>query len=124
MANAPDALRALQAAQKARQAQAKKEAAEAPVQEVDDSLDAAEALIQLSVECYAHGATFGLGALPDGSAIYGRVRIPGKSQHPCAGMVAFVVSDDPVQVMRKALAALASAPTSKFWKPDQFAQKP
>lgn len=123
MTNVPDALRALQTAQKARQAQARKEALEAPVQEVDESLDAAEAIIQLSVECYAHGATFALGALPDGSAIYGRIRIPGKSSHPCAGMVAFVVSDDPVQVLRKALAALASPPTSKFWKPDQYAQK-
>jgi len=122
MANAPDALRALQNAQKARQAQARKEASEQPAASADDSLDAAEALIQLSVECYAHGATFGLGALPDGSGIYGRIRMPGKSEHPCAGMVAFVVSDDPVQVLRKALAALASSPKSNFWKPDQYAK--
>lgn len=123
MKNAPDALSALQAAQKSRQEQARKEAAEAPVQPVDDTLDAVEALVQLAVAAYAYGATFALGALPDGSAVYGRVRMPGKATHPCAGMVAFVVSDDPVQVLRKALAALDSPPTSKFWKPDQYAQR-
>jgi len=120
---APDPLRGLQAAQKARQAQAQKEAAEAPPAPVDDSLDALEALVQLCVACYAYGATIGLGALPDGSGIYGRIRLPGKSTHPCAGMVAFCVSDDPASVLRKALAALESAPTSKFWKPDQYATK-
>lgn len=123
MRNAPDALSGLQAAQRARQAQAKEEAAEQPQADIDDSLDAAEAIVRLAVASYAYGVTFGMGALPDGSGIYGRVRIPGKSEHACAGMVAFVVSDDPVNVLRKALAALESSPRSKFWKPDQFAQK-
>lgn len=123
MSASQDPLRALQAAKKARQEQARKEALEAPVAEVDDSLDALEALVQLCVSCYAYGATVGLGALPDGSGIYCRVRIPGKSTHPCAGMVAFVVSDDPATVLRKSLAALESPPTSRFWKPDQYAQK-
>ncbi len=120
---ARDTLTPLQAAQKASQARAKETAKEAEIAPVDDGLDAAEAVVQLAVAAYAYGATFGMGALPDGSGIYGRVRIPGKADHPCAGMVAFVVSDDPIQVMRKALAALASSPRSNFWKPDQFAQK-
>lgn len=122
MANKPDALSALQQAQRDRQALARQEAKEAPVAERPD-LDHGEALVQLCVACYAYGATFGMGALPDGSGIYGRVRIPGKSDHPCAGMVAFVVSDDPLTVLLKALAALDSSPRSNFWKPDQYAQK-
>jgi len=121
--NAPNPLGALQKAQKDRQAQARKEAAEQPKAEVDSTLDHAEALVQLCVACYAYGCTFGLGALPDGTGIYGRVRMPGKSDHPCAGMVAFVVSDDPHTVLLKALAALESSPRSNFWKPDQYAQK-
>jgi hypothetical protein len=121
MANQPDALKALQAAQRGRQDQARKEAAQAPAAERPD-LDHAEALVQLAVSCYAYGITFGMGALPDGSGIYGRVRVPGKSDHPCAGMVAFVVSDDPLTVLLKALAALDSSPRSNFWKPDQYAK--
>lgn len=123
MTHAPDPLAALQAAQKARQTAAKVEAQEAPKAPTPD-LDCAEALIQLCVFCYAYGCSIGLGALPDGSGIYGRVRMPGKSDHPCAGMVAFVVSDDPISVLLKCLAALGSSPKSNFWKVDQFAQKP
>lgn len=123
MNGSPDALRALQKAQKDRQAQARKEASEQPRADIDDSLSHAEALVQLCVAAYAYGCTFGLGALPDGSGIYGRIRMPGKSDHPCAGMVAFVVSDDPLSVLHKALAALQSSPKSNFWKPDQFATK-
>lgn len=123
MTRAPDALGALQKAQKARQDEARRQAQEQPRAELDDSLSHAEALVQLCVASYAYGCTFGLGALPDGSGIYGRLRMPSKSDHPCAGMVAFVVSDDPLSVLHKALAALDSSPRSSFWKPDQFAQK-
>lgn len=123
MSNAPNALGALQKAQKDRQAQARREAAEQPKAAVDSDLSIEDAVVQLCVSCYAHGCTFALGALPDGSGIYGRVRMPGKSDHPCAGMVAFVVSDDPHTVLLKALAALESSPRSSFWKPDQYAQK-
>lgn len=122
MSGSPNALGALQAAQKARQAQARQEAAQAPKTPVDDTLTYAEALVQICVSCYAYGCSFGLGALPDGTGIYGRLRMPGKADHPCAGMVAFVVSDDPLSVLHKALAALESSPTSSFWKPDRFAQ--
>jgi hypothetical protein len=122
MRGQPDALSALQAAQKDRQALARKEAAESPQAEIPD-LGVEEAVVQLCVAMYAHGCTFGMGALPDGTGIYGRVRIPGKSSHPCAGMVAFVVSDDPGAVLLKALSALESSPKSRFWKPDQFAEK-
>lgn len=123
MSNAPNPLSVLQKAQRDRQDQARKAAAGEPKAEVDDSLSHAEALVQICVAAYAHGCTFALGALPDGSGIYGRLRMPGSSSHPCAGMVAFVVSDDPLSVLHKALAALDSSPRSNFWKPDQFAQK-
>lgn len=121
MGSRVDPLSALQKAQRDRQAQALKEAAETPPADRPD-LNHEEALVRLCVSMYAWGATFGMGALPDGSGIYGRVRMPGKADHPCAGMVAFVVSDDPLTVLLKALAALDSSPTSKFWKPDQFAK--
>jgi len=118
----PDALGALQAAQKSRQEIARLEAEEAPKATTPD-LEVLEALVQLCVYMYAHSITFGMGALPDGSGVYGRVRVPGKSDHACAGMVAFVVSDDPHAVLLKALAAMESSPQSRFWKPDQFATK-
>lgn len=121
MASRPDPLRALQNAQKARQDEVRKEASQVPVAERPD-LDHAEALVQICVSMYAYGCTFGMGALPDGSGIYGRIRMPGKAEHPCAGMVAFVVSDDPLTVLLKALAALDSSPKSNFWKPDQYAK--
>lgn len=121
MSAQPNALGALQKAQKDRQAQARKEQQEETIALVDDSLSHAEALVQLCVAAYAHGCTFSLGALSNGSGLYGRLRMPGTSLHPCAGMVAFVVSDDPLSVLHKALAALESSPRSNFWKPDQYA---
>lgn len=102
--------------------QAKKLAAEKdPGPEMPEDLDAAECLVQLLVQSYAMGITYGLGAMQDGSALWLRIRVPRSSTHACAAMVAFVVDVDPTTLLRKALVALDASPKSKWWKPDQFA---
>jgi hypothetical protein len=119
--NAPDALAALQAAQKASQDRAKREK-KLDILPPPPDLDHAEALVQLCIYMYATGCTFGMGTLPDGSGIYGRLRMPGKSDDVHAGMVAFLVSDDPLGVLLKTLAALDAPAKPPYWKPDQYAQ--
>jgi hypothetical protein len=111
---------ALEAAQKAAQARAALEAAQAPdVPPID--LDEAECFIQLVIESYASGMRLGMGTMPDGMAIWIRLSVPSKAASPYAGMVAFLVSDDTLAVLRKAVAALEAAPKAPFWKPDQYA---
>jgi hypothetical protein len=115
-----DALRALQDAKKAAQANAaSRQEAEPATPEVDD--DEATCFVKLSIACYLHGYVLGMGAMPDGSALWLRLRCPATSDDPRAGMVAFCVSDDSLGILQKAVAALDASPKSKWWKPDRFA---
>lgn len=111
----------LEAAKAAASARAKEEAAKAPqLSEVD--LDAEECLVQLAVESFASGLRMGMGTMPDGMAIWMRLSMPSKASSAYAGLVAFLISDDPLTVLRKAVAALEAPPKPPFWKPDQFAR--
>jgi len=110
----------LEAARKAAQKRAQEEAAKAPaVAEVD--LDAEECLVQLCVESFASGLKMGMGTMPDGMAIWMRLSVPRKAESPYAGMVSFLISDDPLTVLRKAVASLEAPAKPPYWKPDQFA---
>jgi hypothetical protein len=115
----PDALRALQEAQKSAQTAAKLRQENEPAQaEVTD--DEAACFVHLAVAAYRHQVVVGMGAMPDGSGLWLRLRVPSASDHPCAGMVAFCVSDDSLGLLQKAVSALDSTPKSKWWKPDRF----
>jgi hypothetical protein len=112
---------ALEAAQQAAQTRAQKEALEAP-KPVEVDLDEAECLVQLIVESYASGMRMGMGTMPDGMAIWMRLSVPGKAASPYAGMVSFLVSDDPLTVLRKAVLSLEAPAKPPYWKVDQFAR--
>lgn len=115
---------------KTRLAEAKRAAAVAPP-EVQDSrewpdadarrLD--EALVDLAVEMYMHGAKISVGPTPDASGIWARISYPKWSPaKSLAGMTAFTASSDLERALRK-LAQLRDAPENlKVWKPDQFAR--
>lgn len=107
----------------AARAEARKRAAEQPEETLhpDFDLTAEEALVQLLVQSYALGFTYGLGAMQDGSALWLRIRVPKSAKDSHAGMVSFVVDQDPTALLGKAILALDASPSSKWWKPDQFA---
>lgn len=112
---------ALEAAQKAAQTRAKEEAAKAPPPtEVD--LDEAECFVQLVIESYASGMRMGMGTMPDGMAIWIRLSVPSTATSPYAGMVSFLVSDDTLTVLRKAVVSLESPAKPPYWKVDQYAR--
>jgi len=111
---------ALESAAKAAQERARQEALEAPkVAEID--LDEAECFVQLVIESFGSGLKLGMGTLPDSMAIWIRLSVPSTSSSPYAGMVSFLVSDDTLTVLRKAVSALEAAPKLPFWRPDKFA---
>jgi len=119
MKGQPDALRALENAQKTARKRAQDQiAADPPPAEVE--LDEAGCFVQLAVACYGWGCVLGMGVMQDGSALWLRIRMPPTSTHACAGMVAFVVSDDTLAILQKAVQALDASPHSKWWKPDKY----
>lgn len=107
------------ARQAAQAAAAARSAAEPSVETFDG--DEAVCFVQLAVACYLDGFVVGMGAMPDGSALWIRLRCPASSENARAGMVAFVVSDDTLGLLQKAVSALEASPDSKWWKVDQFA---
>jgi hypothetical protein len=120
MSKAPDALRALQDAKRASMALAKKKAEEEPPPpQVDD--DEAACFVHIAIAAYRDGVVMGLGAMPDGSALWLRLRFPTTSSDPRAGLVAFCVGDDTLAILQKAVAALETPTAGRWWKPDKFA---
>lgn len=119
--SAPNALKALQEAQKAAQVRAKELAQSDPLSDVSD-LSESECWVRLVIAMYASQLTLGVGVMPDGMAIWLRLRVPTASTDPRAGMVAFVAHNDPSVVLQKAVLALEASPKSNWWKPDRFAQ--
>jgi hypothetical protein len=112
---------ALEAAQKAAQTRAQKAELEAP-KPVEVDLDEAECFVQLVIESYASGMRMGMGTMPDGMAIWVRLSVPSTATSPYAGMVSFLISDDTLTVLRKAVASLEAPPKFPYWKPDAFAK--
>lgn len=110
----------LEAARKAAVDRAKAEAAEKPPSDVSD-LTVEECYIRVLVEMFALGVGLGVGVMPDGMAIWIRLRVPAKAKDPRAGHVAFVAHNDPTTVWQKAVLALESASPGQWWKPDRFA---
>lgn len=117
----PDALRALEEAK--RTSMARSEAATQETPAVDETLSIEEAFVQLVINCYASGVRVAMGVMPDGMAIFIRLAFPTASKDSHAGLVAFVVSDDPQVVLCKAVAALEAPPKPPWWKPDRFASE-
>jgi len=121
MASKPDALSALEVARKASAARAKEAASAAPPdREIDGTLE--ECAVQLIVYMYTYGLKVGMGVMPDGMAIYIRLSMPGGIEDERAGMVAFVVHNDPTEVFRKAIQALLASAKSNYWKTDRFSR--
>ena len=119
---APDALKALQEAKKLAVQRAKElEEDFPPPREID--LTAEECYIQLVINMYASGLKVGMGVMPDGMAIWCRLSLPSTAKDPRAGMVSFLVHNDPTEVLRKAILAMESSEKSAYWKPDRFASK-
>jgi len=112
---------ALKAAMQKAQEEAAKKAAEAPPPPTYDE-DEAACFVRLVIEMFTSGLKLGMGTMPDGMAIWIRLSVPSGSSSPYAGMVSFVVSDDTLAVLRKAVASLEAAPKAPYWKPDQFAR--
>jgi len=111
----------LEKAKKAAKLRAEKAAKEAPPpREVDD--DEAACFVRLVIEMFTSGLRLGMGTMPDGMAVWIRLSIPREAESPYAGLVSFVVSDDTLTVLRKAVASLEAAPQPPYWKPDQFAR--
>lgn len=112
---------ALEAAKKAAHARAQaQEVASPKLSEID--LDEAGCLVQIFIEMLASGLKMGLGAMPDGMAFWVRLSMPSAATSPYAGMVSFLVSDEPLGALRKAVASLEAPAKPPYWKPDQFAQ--
>jgi hypothetical protein len=111
----------LEAARKAAVARAK-EAAEAtpPPSDVSD-LSIEDCFVRVLIEMFALGVGLGLGVMPDGMAIWIRLRMPAEAKDPRAGHVAFVAHNDPQTVWQKAVLALESSSPGQWWKPDRFA---
>jgi len=122
MVKRPDSSAELQKARKSAMEDAQREADEAPPPD-DEELDEAECFVRLVIEMYASKLKLGMGVLPDGMAVFIRLTYPTISKNPRAGMVSFVVSDDTLSVLRKAVQAIQAAPKPPYWKPDQFAVK-
>lgn len=80
-----------------------------------------ECYIRILVAMFTSGVGVGLGVMPDGMAIWIRLRVPEKATDPRAGHVAFVAHSDPQVVWQKAVQALESPVESNWWKPDRFA---
>jgi hypothetical protein len=121
MASKPDALSALEMARKASSARAKEAALAAPPEpKIDDTLE--DCAVQLVVYMFTYGLKVGMGVMPDGMAIFIRLSMPRGLEDERAGMVAFVVHNDPTEVYRKAILALQASARSAYWKPDRFAQ--
>lgn len=118
---APNALKALQEAQKESMARAEERAQDEPQQLLED-LSVEECLVRLLIEMYASELSLAMGVMPDGMAVYIRLRYPKTSKDPHAGRVSFVVHNDLAPLLVKAVAALSAAPTGKFWKEDQYAR--
>ena len=119
----PDALKALEVARQQAIERAKELEESFPEEQaVDYSVD--ECVTQLVIAMYALGLKLGMGVMPDGMAIYIRLSVPSKSVDPRAGMVSFVVHNDPTEVLRKAVQALEASAKSAYWKPDRFADQP
>jgi hypothetical protein len=111
---------ALAAAKKAAAERSKEAPAPEKLPNID--LDAEECLVQLFIEMLSSGLKMGLGAMPDGMAFWIRLSMPGTSASPYAGLVSFLVAEDPTIALRKAVAALETAPKPPFWKPDMYAR--
>jgi hypothetical protein len=112
---------ALEAARAVAKARAEKEALEAPPPVQHDE-DEAACFVRLVIEMFTSGLKVGMGTMPDGMAVWIRLSMPRSAESPYAGMVSFVVSDDTLTVLRKAVASLEAAPKLPYWKPDQYAK--
>ena len=108
-------------AKKAARERAEQAAKEAPPTFQSDD-DEAACFVRLVIEMFTSGLRLGMGTMPDGMAVWIRLSVPSEAQSPYAGMVSFVVSDDTLTVLRKAVASLEAAPQPPYWKPDQFAR--
>jgi hypothetical protein len=98
------------------------EAAKAAPPPVQSDEDEAACFVRLVIEMFTSGLRLGMGTMPDGMAIWIRLSVPREAVSPYAGLVSFVVSDDTLTVLRKAVASLEAAPKPPYWKPDQFAR--
>lgn len=112
----------LQDAKRAAKARAEKQAAEeiAEAPKIDYSTE--ECLVLLTIEMFRTGLTVGMGVLPDGMAVYVRLRMPSKAEDPRAGQVAFLAGSDAPSALNKAVQALDAPKDGVYWKPDRFAQ--
>lgn len=110
----------LKEAQERAKVRAKERLEAEPQPDVSD-LSEAECFVRLVIAMYAFQLGVGMGVLPDGMAIWIRLRVPADSSDERAGMVAFVAHNDPATVLRKAVLALEASPKSNWWKPDRFA---
>ena len=111
----------LQAARTAAMARAEEQSNTESLPQSD--LDEAECFVRLVIYMYAVQLKLGMGVMPDGMAVFIRLSVPTTSKDPHAGMVSFVVSDDTLGVLRKAVSAMEASAKSPFWKPDQFANR-
>lgn len=98
------------------------EAAKAAPPPTPSDEDEAACFVRLVIEMFTSGMRLGMGTMPDGMAVWIRLSVPREAESPYAGMVSFVVSDDTLTVLRKAVASLEAAPRAPYWKPDQFAR--
>lgn len=107
----------------ARKAAVARAKAEKEAEEPSDAfnLTIEECYVRILVAMFALGVGVGLGVMPDGMAIWIRLRMPAKAEDPRAGHVAFVAHSDPQTVWQKAVQALESSAQSNWWKPDRFA---
>jgi len=80
-----------------------------------------ECLVLITIEMFRSGLTVGMGILPDGMAVYVRLRMPSEADDDRAGMVAFLAGADTASALSKAIHALESSAKSNYWKPDRFA---
>lgn len=113
----------LEKARQAAMARAKEAVAASPPSDVSD-LSIEDCFIRVLVEMFASGIGLGVGTMPDGMAIWIRLRMPTEAKDPRSGHVAFVAHNDPQVVWQKAVLALESSSPGQWWKPDRFATPP
>ena len=108
-------------ARAAAKARAARKETEGPSRDVSDR-DEAACFQHLIIAMFLIDLKVGMGVMPDGMAIYVRLSIPRSAEDDRAGMVSFVVSDEPRSVLNKAVDSLESSAQSNYWKPDRFAK--
>lgn len=119
--DSPDVVKArIAAAKKVAQARPREDTV-GPEWPKAENVSLENAATDLCVAMFELGLSISSGPMPDGMAVWVRLKIPLETPDERSGSVAFTVSDTFEKALRKAV-QLLDVTLPKVWKPDQFAR--